>query len=67
MITLNEVTKRIDNSTFDTYRIKDLVLTVYEMTEDEKKGLIERLEYLENNDINDDEFEEKLVLRTLFA
>jgi len=55
MITLNQVTKRLDGTTFDSYTIGDLDFALGEMTEEEVKGLKERLEYLEKvNEENDD-------------
>ena len=65
MITLNDVTQRLDGTNFDTYRLKDLISSKEEMTEEEINGLKERLEYLECNDNTDEGFDEKLKLRSL--
>lgn len=52
MTTLNEITRRQDNDTFNNYRMADWAGTVDEMTDEEKTGLKTRLEELEK--MNDD-------------
>jgi len=47
MRNLNEVTQRQDNDTFNNYRRSDWAGTFSEMTDEEKTGLKERLEQLE--------------------
>jgi len=54
MITLNEVTQRQDNANFNTYKRCDWAGTFDAMTDEEKAGLKERLDRLENIEENGD-------------
>lgn len=77
MTTLNEVTQRIDQTDFNTYKLADWAGTFKEMTDEEKDGLQERLVHLEEKaeageDMMEnfdglDEFDEMMILRSLFS
>lgn len=48
MKTLNEITQRLDGTTFNTWKVRDFDLS--EMIKEEIEGLKERLEILENTE-----------------
>ena len=66
MLKLNTVTQRLDGTDYESYRLADLIDSIVEMTDEEISGLRNRLEYLERAELDDDEFDEKLKLRSMF-
>lgn len=55
MITLNEITRKQDNDTFNNYSQRDLRDTFEACTDEEKDGLRKRLAHLEELNANGDD------------